>query len=75
MRIDEVHFVGRHAGELILPWVLALRKQMKIGDMAGIVAPYPTLSEVSKRVAGAYYAPTLFSDRTRRVVRLMQRLP
>lgn len=67
--------VGRHAGELILPWVLAVQKALKVKDMTSIIAPYPTLSEVSKRVAGAYFAPALFSERTKRVVRLMQRLP
>jgi pyruvate/2-oxoglutarate dehydrogenase complex dihydrolipoamide dehydrogenase (E3) component len=67
--------VGRHAGELILPWVLAVQKGLKIGDMAGIIAPYPTLGEASKRAAGAYYTPKLFSDRTKAVVGLMQRLP
>ena len=46
-----------------------------IKDMAGIIAPYPTLSEVSRRVAGAWYTPKLFTERTRRVVRLMQKLP
>ena len=67
--------VGRHAGELILPWVLAVQKGLKASDMAGIIAPYPTLGEVSKRVAGAYYTPSLFSDRTRKVVGFMQYLP
>ena len=67
--------VGRHAGELILPWVLAVQKRLKIGDMTGMIAPYPTLSEVTKRVAGSWYTPQLFSERTRKVVRFMQRLP
>jgi pyruvate/2-oxoglutarate dehydrogenase complex dihydrolipoamide dehydrogenase (E3) component len=67
--------VGRHAGELILPWVLAVQKSMTMRDMTGIIAPYPTLSEISKRAAGAYYAPTLFSKRTQGLVRFMQRLP
>jgi pyruvate/2-oxoglutarate dehydrogenase complex dihydrolipoamide dehydrogenase (E3) component len=67
--------VGRHAGELILPWVLAVQKRLKIGDMASIIAPYPTLGEVSKRVAGAWYTPKLFSNRTRKIVSWMQRLP
>jgi pyruvate/2-oxoglutarate dehydrogenase complex dihydrolipoamide dehydrogenase (E3) component len=67
--------VGRHAGELILPWVLAVQKRLKIGEMTSIIAPYPTLSEVSKRVAGAWYTPKLFAPRTRRLVRWMQRLP
>jgi len=74
-RILGATIVGRHAGELILPWVLAVQKGLKVSDMAGVIAPYPTLGEVSKRVAGAYYTPALFSDRTKRVVGLMQRLP
>ncbi len=74
-RILGATIVGRHAGELILPWVLAVQKGLKVSDMAGVIAPYPTLGEVSKRVAGAYYTPALFSDRTKKVVGLMQRLP
>lgn len=74
-RILGATIVGRHAGELILPWVLAVQKGLRVSDMAGIIAPYPTLSEVSKRVAGTYYTPTLFSDKTKRLVGLMQRLP
>ena len=65
--------VGRSAGELILPWVLAIGQGLGIGAMAGVIAPYPTLSEVSKRAAGAYYAPKLFSPTTRRIVGLLQR--
>ena len=72
-RILGATIVGRHAGELILPWVLAVGRRDKIGAMAGVIAPYPTLSEVSKRAAGSYYAPKLFSDRIRRVVSVLQR--
>jgi pyruvate/2-oxoglutarate dehydrogenase complex dihydrolipoamide dehydrogenase (E3) component len=74
-RILGATIVGRHAGELILPWVLAVQKRLTVGDMASIIAPYPTLGEVSKRVAGAWYTPKLFSNRTRAVVKWMQRLP
>ena len=74
-RIVGATIVGRHAGELILPWVLAVQKGLKAADMASIIAPYPTLGEASKRAAGAYFTPALFSDRTRKVVRVMQRLP
>lgn len=39
-----------------------------------MVLPYPTLSEVSKRVAGSYYAPRLFENRhLKRFVRFVQR--
>ena len=66
--------VGRGAGELILPWVLAISQGLGIGAMAGVIAPYPTLSEASKRAAGAYYTPKLFGSRMRTLVRLLQRL-
>ncbi|MFZ1427236.1 MAG: FAD-dependent oxidoreductase [Geminicoccaceae bacterium] len=73
-RILGAAIVGSHAGELILPWVLAVQQRMKLSAMAGVVAPYPTLSEISKRVAGAYYAPRLFSDRVRWLVHLLAKL-
>ncbi len=63
--------VGAHAGELILPWVLAISQGLKIGAMAGVIVPYPTLSEISKRAAGSYYTPSLFSARTRSIVRFL----
>lgn len=63
--------VGPHAGELILPWVLAISKGHKIGDIAGLIAPYPTLSEISKRAAGSFFTPLLFSARTRWLVRFL----
>ncbi|MEM1160404.1 MAG: FAD-dependent oxidoreductase [Pseudomonadota bacterium] len=67
--------VGASAGELIQPWALAVSKNLKIGDMAGHVAAYPTLGEVSKRAAGAYFTPRLFeSDRVKLIVRLLARL-
>jgi pyruvate/2-oxoglutarate dehydrogenase complex dihydrolipoamide dehydrogenase (E3) component len=66
--------VGARAGELIGLWALVIANRMKIGAVAGMVAPYPTLGEVSKRVAGQYYVPRLFeSDRVKTLVRLVQR--
>ena len=73
-RILGVSIVGRHAGELILPWVLAMNENLPIRAMASVIAPYPTLSEISKAIAGSYYTPSLYSGGTRRVVRLLQKL-
>jgi pyruvate/2-oxoglutarate dehydrogenase complex dihydrolipoamide dehydrogenase (E3) component len=70
-RILGASILGPHAGELILPWVLAVGQKMKIGTMASAIAPYPTLGEVSKRAAGSYYVPKLFSERTRKIVRFL----
>jgi hypothetical protein len=59
---------------LIGLWALALSARLKMGSLAGMVAPYPTLGEVSKRAAGAYFSPRLFDNpRLKRVVRLVQR--
>jgi len=63
--------VAPHAGDLIWPWVLAISQKLKLSAMASAIAPYPTLGEMSKRAASAYYTPTLFSARTRAVVRLL----
>ncbi len=72
-RVLGATIVGARAGELILPWVLAVSQKMKIAAVASAIAPYPTLSEVSKRAAGAHFTPSLFSERTRKVVRFLQR--
>ena len=65
---------GMHAGELIQGWILPIARRMHIKHVAGLILPYPTLGEVNKRAAGAYFTPSLFSDRVRRVVRLLSRL-
>lgn len=63
--------VGAEAGELILPWVLALQQKLKISALAAMIVPYPTRNDISKRVAGEFYKPKLFSDRMRKVVRFL----
>jgi len=65
--------VGPAAGESIQTWVLAISKGLKIGAVASMIAPYPTLGEVNKRAAGSFYTPGLFSERTRRLVRFLGR--
>jgi pyruvate/2-oxoglutarate dehydrogenase complex dihydrolipoamide dehydrogenase (E3) component len=70
-RVLGASIVGPEAGELIQPWILAVAEAMPIRKMAQLIAPYPTLGEVGKRAAGSYYAPSLFSERTRSIVRLL----
>ena len=74
-RILGCSIAGPRAGELILPWALAISQKMKIGAMASVVAPYPTLSEISKRAAGSFYTPSLFSEKTKKIVRFLLKLP
>lgn len=73
-RILGATIVGEHAGELIGMWALAISSKLRIGAVAATVLPYPTLSEVSKRAAGSYFAPKLFGRWTRVVVRFVQRV-
>ncbi|PTM61621.1 dihydrolipoyl dehydrogenase family protein [Phreatobacter oligotrophus] len=72
-RILGATIVGPGAGELIGLWALAMSQRLAIGAVAGLVLPYPTLSEISKRAAGSYYTPRLFGPTTRRLVGLIQR--
>ena len=66
--------VGASAGDLIGVWALAIANNLKMSQVAGMVAPYPTLGEVNKRAAGAYFSPRLFeSAMVKRVVSLVQR--
>ncbi len=73
-RILGATIVGAQAGDLILPWVLAMKTGQKISTMAAVMAPYPSLSEVGKRAAGSYFTPRLFNERTRRIVRWLAKL-
>lgn len=66
--------VGAQAGELIGLWAMAIANRMKMSAVAGAVLPYPTLGEINKRAAGAYFAPKLFeNDNVKRIVGLIQR--
>jgi pyruvate/2-oxoglutarate dehydrogenase complex dihydrolipoamide dehydrogenase (E3) component len=66
--------VGTQAGELIGLWSMAIANRLKMGAIAAMVVPYPTIAEVNKRVAGAYFTPRLFeNDWVKRIVRLVQK--
>src|SRR5690606_5884459 len=67
-----VTIVGAPAGELIQPWILAMRSRLKLGAVAEMIVPYPTLGEAGKRAAGNFFTPRLFNDRTRRLVRFLR---
>ena len=72
-RILGASILGAAAGDLILAWALAISQNLKIGALANLVVPYPTRGEASKRAAGCFYTPALFSARTRRIVRFLAR--
>ncbi len=65
--------VGPSAGEIIQPWVLAMSSKIKLGAIAAMIAPYPTLGEINKRAAGSFFTPSLFGERTKKLVRFLAR--
>jgi pyruvate/2-oxoglutarate dehydrogenase complex dihydrolipoamide dehydrogenase (E3) component len=66
--------VGAQAGEMIAFWALAIAQRTRLSTIAGVILPYPTLSESAKRAAGAYFSDQLFANpRLKAFVRLVQR--
>ncbi len=68
---------GGAGGELINFWAMVIANGLKMSNVAAMVAPYPTMGEINKRVAGgAYFTPPRLFDnpRVKRIVGLVQRL-
>jgi pyruvate/2-oxoglutarate dehydrogenase complex dihydrolipoamide dehydrogenase (E3) component len=51
--------VGSHAGESIGEAVLAIKQKLKVGDLSGVIHPYPTQAEAIKRAADLQYRSRL----------------
>jgi pyruvate/2-oxoglutarate dehydrogenase complex dihydrolipoamide dehydrogenase (E3) component len=66
--------VGESAGELIQMWSLALSQGLTIKAMTQWISPYPTLSEINRRVAFGYYATSAASPLVRRLVGWLAKL-
>jgi pyruvate/2-oxoglutarate dehydrogenase complex dihydrolipoamide dehydrogenase (E3) component len=49
-----VTIVGEHAGDLLAEYVLAMKHGLGLGKILGTVHAYPTMSEASRSVAGAW---------------------
>jgi pyruvate/2-oxoglutarate dehydrogenase complex dihydrolipoamide dehydrogenase (E3) component len=65
--------VGAHAGELIVPWTLAVTQRLNIRAFAEMVMPYPTLAEIGKRAAITYFAGSLTMPFVRRIITALRR--
>jgi len=71
-RILGASIVGQNAGDLIQPWVLAMTNGLKVKAMTAMIAPYPTFSEINKRVAYGFYTPSLNNPWLRRLIRIVK---
>jgi pyruvate/2-oxoglutarate dehydrogenase complex dihydrolipoamide dehydrogenase (E3) component len=73
-RILGATIVGEQAGELIQMWALAISQNLRIKAMTDWISPYPTLSEINKRVAYRYYASAPGNPLVRKVIAFLARL-
>jgi pyruvate/2-oxoglutarate dehydrogenase complex dihydrolipoamide dehydrogenase (E3) component len=73
-RILGASVVGKHAGEVIQMWCLAVSQGLNIKAMTRWISPYPALSEVNKRAAYGYYASVATRPFVRKVISWLTRL-
>ena len=66
-----VQITGPRAGDLIGEWVTLLNGKVKLSTLAGAIHPYPTLTEINKRVAGNFFSPKIFSPMVKKGLKLV----
>ncbi len=65
--------VGARAGELIHEYALAMKQNMKLGQLTGLIHIYPTLAQINRRVADTYLK-TKLTPTTRKIMKFLFRL-
>jgi len=63
--------VGHNAGELLSFWAYMVTHKRHVKDLNSVIIPYPTMSEIHKRVATTYYKPIFYSSKIKRISRLL----
>ena len=71
-RVLGVSILGMNADELLAPWIMLIKNGKSLRELSDTILPYPTLSEISKRIAAEFYSPLLFSAKIKRLVRLIK---
>ncbi len=67
-----VSIVGSGASEMIGFWALAMARKTRLRDIAGLVLPYPTMSEIGKRAAITYFSDIARKPLVRILVRVLR---
>ncbi len=67
-RIVGATMVARHAGEIISELTLAIEAGVGLGELAGVIHPYPTQAEAVRKAADAYNR-TRLTPRATRILR------
>lgn len=69
-----VGIVGAHANELIVPWSLAVARDIPLGAMASVPISAFSFSDLSRRAALTFVAGQLRSPWVRRILAIMRKL-
>ncbi|HUF44657.1 MAG TPA: FAD-dependent oxidoreductase [Aestuariivirgaceae bacterium] len=67
-RILGATIVGKGAGELILPWGLAISSRLTLKAMVDTVVAYPTMGEIGRRAAISHYSGLAENPWVRRLI-------
>jgi pyruvate/2-oxoglutarate dehydrogenase complex dihydrolipoamide dehydrogenase (E3) component len=66
-----IQIVGPRAGELLAEWIALLSGKGRLATLAAAIHPYPTLTEINKKVASGPISRTLFSAPVRKGLKLL----
>lgn len=61
-----VQILGPHAGDLLSEWVAIMNGGVGLSKIASAIHPYPTLSEINKKVVGSVFSKKIFSETVRK---------
>lgn len=73
-RVLGATIVGKHAGELIMFWTMAIAQKLKMKDLAHLIVPYPTYNNINRSLALKYYHRQLHCKWTKKIVRFFLRV-
>jgi pyruvate/2-oxoglutarate dehydrogenase complex dihydrolipoamide dehydrogenase (E3) component len=68
-----VQILGPSGGELLGEWVATLNGKVGLSSLAGAIHPYPTLSEINKKIAGNILSEKIFSEKVKKILKLLFR--
>jgi pyruvate/2-oxoglutarate dehydrogenase complex dihydrolipoamide dehydrogenase (E3) component len=69
-----VTIVGRHAGDMLLPWSMVIKGKASTFELGGAIIAYPARNDLSKAVAFAAHEPTVFGPWSQRWARFVSRM-
>lgn len=69
-----VTIAGHGAGELITPWTTLMTHNRKVSDLSAVTTPYPTYSEINKKVASEFYKDAFYGTKVKGISKLLFRL-